>query len=422
MLAEATTLPTPVVAAHQPVVLDPAGPAIMLAPRTLHTALQPLLQLREDAGVASTLVATEDIYAGWSFGAMSPNALRAFLRHAAATWPTPPRSILLVGDGSYDPKNYSGYGGTPLIPPYLAPVDLWLGETACDTCYGQLDGAAPLDDLLPDLWVGRLPVKSIAETAAVVAKMVAYHDAPWGPWQGRAVAIADNYQRADGTPDTAINFPSIAENSEALLPAGTDLGRMYYDPFSGTNQGKPWRVADAAQASATTRALLGAGAAVVQYTGHGSSYQWASTLPSATPPYLLGLNDVSALRNGAAAPLVLEWTCLTSGFHQPTPRSTTLDEALVLAPAGGAIATWGSTGLGVAHGHDHLQRGLLQALGGAAPATAQLGMLTSAGMLTLFTEGQCCQDALRTFVLLGDPELALRWHSGKRVFVPLVRR
>jgi len=256
----------------------------------------------------------------------------------------------------------------------------------------------------------------------VVAKIVTYQQTTWGSWQGTMISIADNYQRADGTLDTAINFPQIAETSESLLPAGTDLKRMYYDPYPGTNQGKPWRVADAVQASTTTRALLNTGAAVVQYTGHGSYYQWASTLPSANPPYLLGLNDVGAMSNGVASPLVLEWTCLTSGFHQPTPRGTTIDEALVLAPSGGAIATWGSTGLGVAHGHDQLQRGVLASLDSAAPATAQLGMLTSAGMLTLFTEGQCCQDALRTFVLLGDPELALRWQVSKRVFVPVVRR
>jgi hypothetical protein len=90
-------------------------------------------------------------------------------------------------------------------------------------------------------------------------------------------------------------------------------------------------------------------------------------------------------------------TCLTWAFQQPAYSGTTIDERLVLHPGGGAIATWGPTGLGIAHGHDALQRGFYRALWSRPPATATLGDLTLAGYRELFLRGSCCQDTLRTF-------------------------
>ena len=56
-------------------------------------------------------------------------------------------AVSLVGDGSSDPFDYPTRGAknVNLIPPYLAMVDPWLGETACETCYAQLNGEFPTD-------------------------------------------------------------------------------------------------------------------------------------------------------------------------------------------------------------------------------------------------------------------------------------
>lgn len=137
-------------------------------------------------------------------------------------------------------------------------------------------------------------------------------------------------------------------------------------------------------------------------------------------PYLLGLYDVDALTNGERLPIVLEITCLTSAFQQPAYSGTTIDERLVLHPNGGAIATWGPTGLGIAHGHDALQRGFYRALWSKPVGTATLGELTLAGYRELFMRGNCCQDTLRTFALLGDPLTRARVLPLRRVWVPHV--
>jgi hypothetical protein len=194
---------------------------------------------------------------------------------------------------------------------------------------------------------------------------------------------------------------------------------MYYDPRA---PGEAWREPDAVRAYQRTLAALGEGAALVNYIGHGGPYQWGTTDVSASPPYLLGLYDADALTNGARQPIVLEMTCLTSAFQTPAFSGTTIDERLLLKPDGGAIAVWGPTGQGVAHGHDWLQRGFYQALWSAPPLSAKVGQLVAAGELELFASGTCCQDALATFALLGDPLTVARVLPAERVYAPLVGR
>jgi hypothetical protein len=298
-------------------------------------------------------------------------------------------------------------------------VDPWIGETACEPCYARLDGASPLADPLPDLLLGRLPVKSAAELSALASKIVGYETGPLDlSWRSRAVYIADNYRDSNGNVDGAGDFAAFADASAALQPAGVDTRRMYYDP-SPSSAGVPWREPDALRAHERTVAMLSDGAGLVNYVGHSHEWQWAVTDPSATPSYLLGLYDPDALTNGDKLPIVLEMTCLTSAFQTPAYSGTTIDERLLLSQ-GGAVAIWGPTGLGVAHGHDALQRGFYQALWAAPPLSAPVGSLAAAGYLELFSHGSCCQDALATFALLGDPLTPARVQAAQRSYLPLI--
>ncbi len=190
---------------------------------------------------------------------------------------------------------------------------------------------------------------------------------------------------------------------------------MYYDPLSA---GLPWREPDPARARRRVIDGLSAGAGLVNYVGHSSPYQWATTDRNLAQPYLLGLYDVDGLANGASQPIVLEMTCLTGAFQTPAYSGTTIDERLVLQPNGGAIAVWGPTGQGVAHGHDALQRGFYQALWSAPPLSATIGQLTAAGAIELFQNGLCCQDSLSTYALLGDPLTRARVLPARRVYLP----
>jgi hypothetical protein len=408
----------PAITQHTPFDFAPPADVLYIAPAAFQPTLAPLIARRQAQGHSVRVIDVQAIYDAWSFGQVSPVAIRDFLRYAAGSWSSAPAAVTLVGDGTADPLNNLRRDDPNFIPPYLANVDPWIGETACENCYARLDSTDPTLDPLPDLALGRLTVNSVSELAGLVAKIIAYETAPLNmSWGKRNVYIADNYRQPDNTVDPAGDFATLADLSAAQQPSGIEILRLYYDP-SPTSAGGPSREPDAVRAYQRTLALLNQGAALVNYVGHSSQYQWAVTDSQKTPPYLLGLYDPDDLTNGARTPIVLAMTCLTSAFQTPNFSRTTLDERWLIKPNGGAIAIWGPTGFGVAHGHDAMQRGFYRALWAAPPQSATLGQLTAAGYLELFTAGSCCQDTLATFALLGDPLTKARVQPAQRVFLP----
>ncbi len=238
LLAGPGTTWTPTTRRHEAVdltrPLDVEG--IYIAPAPFHGALAPLLALRRAQGRRVAVVDLQSIYDTWNWGTASPNAIRQFLQYAVAHWTIAPAAATLVGDGTSDPHDYLGFHQPNLIPPYLAMVDPWMGETACESCFGQLDGTDPLSDPLPDLAIGRVPVASTDELRDVVAKLVAYETAPPDPRvQNRALFFTDNYREATGTADGAGDFAAFAERSVAQQPTGIEAARVYYDPYSATS-------------------------------------------------------------------------------------------------------------------------------------------------------------------------------------------
>lgn len=424
LLAGPGTLFDAQVSRHAPADLTAAAGTdiIFITPAIFRDALAPLVAFRQSQGHLVKVVDVQDIYDAWAFGRTSPDAIRNFLRYAAATWTPPPSYVLLVGDGTRDPHNYTGRNNDNFIPPYLAMVDPWMGETACDNCYAQLHGDDPLDDLLPDLAIGRLPVNSVADLNAVIGKIIGYETGPHLPdWLARVVFIADNAFEATGEPDPAGNMWELADAAAARQPAGVDVQRMYYDPSPFTPR-PAWHIADPVAAHRRTLELLNAGAGLFTYIGHAHQWQWALTDLAADPPYLLGLYDVDTLTNGSRLPIVLDMTCLTAAFQTPAYSKTVLDERLLLHARGGAVAVWGSTGLGVVWGHDRLEAGFDAELWRHPPGSVALGALTAAGYRELFTRGTCCLSAARTFVLLGDPAMRTWVYARSALYLPLIRR
>ena len=140
------------------------------------------------------------------------------------------------------------------------------------------------------------------------------------------------------------------------------------------------------------------------------------------PPYLLGLYDADGLTNGDNLPVLLEMSCLTGMFQLPAFSGTTIDERLLLHTSGGAAVIWSSTGFGVAYGHNALQRGFYSQFWSLAASDKRVGALTQAGYLALFAEGLCCQESLRTFVILGDPLTVPQAAVERNLWLPWVER
>ncbi len=367
---------------------------LILAHPAFMPALAPLIALRQSQGLQ---VVVENVQAAYDAddGRATPDAIRAYLAEAYAHWTPRPTYVLLVGDGVYDVKNYLGDSPATFIPPYLAEVDPLFGETAADNRYVTVDGA----DNLPDLLIGRLPVNTLAEAQTVVSKLVGYEtDATFNSWSGRALLVADDA-------DTAGNF---AAQSQTLAAA-------YFTP---PLMAFPYYYTAGAPVEPMHQALLtqwNSGAGLVAFIGHASDVQWAVER-------LLHVDDVAALQNGLQLPVVLDLTCFTGSFHQPYP---TLDEALVRAPTGGALAAWGATGEGVSTGHSFLAEGFMGYMYARPAAERTLGQATLEGKLELLASGSAFIDLVDTYTLLGDPATRLNLKMlalTNTLYLPLIER
>ncbi|HAJ34487.1 MAG TPA: hypothetical protein DCL15_02170, partial [Chloroflexi bacterium] len=467
VLANLANLMTPAVAAHSATTFGNvlAADAIYIGPAQFREELQPLLDLRTSQGYTPLFVDVQAIFDVYGDGYISAPAIRNFLRDRS-DWQNPNRtiSVVLVGDGTLDPFNYknTGFGSdvSHPIPPYMADVDIYINETPCETCFAQLHGDDPVtgDDpdnrnpknnvFIPDVWLGRFPVRNEAELTTMVAKIVGYETAtaPAG-WRSSQLLLADNFitsinAQNQVTVDPAGDFAAFSDKVVQQFGYGAGVQRVYYDHspdrvitttvvagrFETIPRTAPetWRIASPAAAKEAVTRTINAGVGLMVYNGHSHQWQYAyledrSGVPAAS---LFSIVDVPQLTNGDKLFVGLSMTCLTSQFATPAVTGT-LDEMLVRSATGGAVATWGPSGQSVAHGHDYLQTGFVYQLRHSPPNSQHMGELVTAGYNNLLTSPLTGSlDALKTFVLLGDPLTIVRANVGfdNGAFLPAVQR
>jgi hypothetical protein len=378
---------------------DPPGGAdyIIISHADFLAAVAPLAAHRQNKGLRVATVDAQAVYDSFGGGRMSPQAIKDFLQHAYQTWTPPaPEYVLLVGDGSYDFKNFSGYNPKTYIPPFLAQVDPWMGETAADNRFVTFDAGN-----MPDMLIGRLPVNSAAEAATVVNKISNYEtNPPLGEWNARQLIVGGS--RLDNEdPVVSLIFRLHADEAYNRLVDPLVGYRYYYDPDISSSAS--YIYSNHVTARQQFLSTFNAGASIVAYHGHSSWHQW-----NLNPLFRWSLqpadNDVTQLKNGDRLPVVLGMTCFTGYFHHP--EYPTIDESLLRHAGGGAIAVWGATGLGVATGHEELQAGFLDTV--LFTSERRLGAATLAGKLQLLSTGRNL-DLLDTFTLFGDPALQINF-------------
>lgn len=402
IVANANSVQRPVrIRAGYPAGSSNGADLLIITHPTFADALTPLVNLRQSQGLSTAVVNVLGIYDDWGDGRPDPEAIRAFIVEAYNSWNPRPAYVLLVGNGSFDPRRYQTGSPPTYIPPYLADVDPWAGETAADNRYVCVDG----NDTLPDLAIGRLPVETVAEVQAVVDKILTYETDPLpGGWNANVILVADDADAAGNFVNSSDAHAAANVTSTSTVIRRYCTGLLPYADDCPTQERNPLR-----------SALLSnwdQGGLLVQFTGHSSWQQWAAE-------WFFHLDDLAGLHNDRRWPIVVEMTCFTSTFHRPEP---TLDASLVRLPGGGAVATWGPTGLGVSTGHGKLDEGFFQAVFADNADTVSQAAL--AGKVALAATGQNL-DLLDTFTLLGDPATRFNrtivpWQN--QVHLPIILR
>jgi hypothetical protein len=339
---------------------------LIVAPSALVSAAQPLADWRRAQGLQVEVVALEDVWNAFNFGMPDPLALRSFLAATRTTWQRAPRYVLLAGNGSFDYRDYLGQGGD-LVPPFLVATPS--GLFASDLAFADFDG-----DGLPEMEVGRLPVTSASELAAVVTKIIGYESAG-GTWVNQALLLADADAQTDFAPDSH---------------AATDR-------LTGTYTANHFELATEPVDSAHPRLLaaLDAGASVMSYVGHGGADRLSAL-------GLLTSADVPALSNGVASPVTTAFTCLINRFELPGYRP--LGAGLVDFGGGGAVAVLAPSGLSRSTFGADYGRAFYRELVAGAP---RLGDVVRAARGDVSGELDAASFTA-VYNLLGDPALMLR--------------
>ncbi len=362
--------------------------------------LQPLLDRREAEGLTTFAAPLGAIYDTYGDGRPSPEAIRAFVDHAYHDWAAPPDYLLLVGDGTYDPLHHSGNTTPDILPPYLAFFDPWQGEAAADNRYVTVDGS----DRLPDLSVGRLPANDPDELAAMVAKILAYAvpDPEPGDWSQRHLFVADD-------PDWAGDFPADAATVMAEVPV-TQTATLLRCEDEDALQSDCLNVAEL---HTQLLNLWNGGALLINWVGHSSQMQWEHWR-------LFHTDDLPSLRNAGRLPVVVEMTCYTGDYVEPSPLMRGMAESLLRLPEAGAVADWSPSGGGVGSDHLVLHRAFYRAAFGGE-AWLPPGVAATAAKVAV---GGGTEDYLLDgYHFFGDP--AMPWQSAVtpwpvRLYLPLV--
>ncbi len=334
---------------------------VIITRRDFTPALQPLVALRQSQGMSVASVYIDDIYDEFSYGHKNPAALKNFLTYAAFNWRTAPRFVLLVGDASFDPRNYLGRGDWDIVPTKIIQTDNL--KTASDDSLADFDG-----DNLADMAVGRLPVRTTQEATALVSKIVGY-DRTIGI--NRVLLVADRNERFD--------FEGAATQLRSLIPASltvTDIRRGQIGDSKARSQ-----LLDA----------INQGSKITTFYGHGSPTVW-------TNGAILAAEDAGSFVNAEHLSLFIDMTCLNGYFHDVSTDS--LGESLLKA-RGGAIAVWASSGITTPTAQTVLSQEAIRQL------LLRSG-LTIGEALGLAKAAVGDTDVRRTWILLGDPSTRLK--------------
>ncbi|WP_423226065.1 C25 family cysteine peptidase [Candidatus Amarolinea aalborgensis] len=367
---------------------------LIIAHANFMNAVQPLAQFRTSQGMVVKVIDVAWLYDQFNAGVLDPQAIKNFIDYAYHQWGGPaPSFVLLVGDANFNPMGYNqtyyGPWEQTYVPTFNLVIDPYTGEVAVDNEFVTVSG----NDILPDLYIGRMPAQTAAQVTTMVNKTIGYErTTPPADWRQHNLFVADNYLSATGAPDPAGNFEQIIQSViDDSIPNWYAIDRVYYDPYPNRPPDS-WRYPTIPQARDAVAAAINNGALFTNYVGHATIDKWAENLWTT--------DDISLLNNLDRLTIGLSMDCLDGYFDWPNRPS--LAETMLEYANGGTVAHWAPTGLGVVNGHDVLHKGFFSAIN--SNGIKFFGGAVTVGRLNLAAQGGF-PDLVQTFMMFGDPAL-----------------
>lgn len=326
-------------------------------------------------GLRTTVVDVQNIYDEFNHGVVHPQAIKDFLTVAYSQWQPPaPQFLVLLGDASWDSNQRMPESVKQnFVPSYgILVADNWLVS---------LDGP---DDVLPDLFVGRLPVETREQAQMVIRKIMGYDGLPLNAWNKQFLFLNGGI---DAVEQNIFKSQANILQSNHLTPP----------PFAAsvTNFNRT-NVEDAIDQAFIFRAAdeIRKGKLWVNFLGHAGSAVWD-----------INIAGPDVWQNETVFPFMTGMSCHSARFANPSRNS--LAEDYFIHPHG-ASAYWGSSGFGYITQDFYLLDGLFKAV--AKDTVRSLGEATTLAKVHVW---QRLGDQIRNrgviqqYALIGDPAMNL---------------
>jgi hypothetical protein len=336
---------------------------VIISHKNFLTQAESWANYRRSQGVSVEVVDIEDIYDEYSFGVLSSLSIRSFLQYAKNNWQTPPKYVLLVGDSSFDSRDYKGIGNFNLVPTRL--VDTIYSETGSDDSLADFN-----NDGLAEIAVGRIPARNAQAVTDALAKVTSFESSVSQSMTRGALFASDLPNGYD--------FDAVNRRLANLLPAAT--------PKVFVNRGIP-------NAQTVLLNEINNGRFLVNYSGHGNLAVWAHTT-------FFSKDNVPQLTNAGNLSVFTMLSCLNGYFIDPEEDS--LSELLLKTNNGGAVAAWSSSGLTTPDVQEIMATRFYSQI--SAGNITRLGDLINDAK-TVISGGR---DVKLSWTLLGDPMLKMK--------------
>lgn len=268
---------------------------------------------KESHGFNCMVVTTDEIYNQFNYGIASPEAIKEFITYAYNYYAEPPVFCLLFGDGTYDYRGITGHHGN-IVPVHLSWVrsPRW-GPAADDGYYASVSG----DDYIPDIFIGRFPIRTEEEFQRIFEKTKIYVDYQnLDEWKKDLVFVADS-----GTAGY-YSYRDMENIIKNYLPTSFDVSRCYHPRKKREDFLKE----------------IDEGGLFVNFLSHGGGDILCGG------DFLIS-KDIYRMTNLDRPPFWTAFSCVNGYFAEPHPDSISIGETVFLAPNGGGIGYYGPSSL-----------------------------------------------------------------------------
>jgi hypothetical protein len=332
------------------------------------------------------VVLASDIYDAFNYGIPSDRPIKDFLRQAFLAWGSPPDYVLLLGGGSWDPRNILGHSSNDKIPVHLTRTNSF-GPAADDNFYADILE----DDIfssIPDIAIGRIPVFNANDYQIWEAKQLSYEQQ----------LLLDQWQRdfmlISGRNDAANDFCAGSDALAATLDPRYTVSKVYHSN------------------PATTQDLIdqfNEGSVMAGFYGHGGGQVWSHDS-------FFRIDEVARLNNWGRWPFLGSFTCYSGAFD--IPDTVSLSQAMLLKTYGGAIGVYANSGPSWGNLMEQTFFDAVDDFGlkrfGDILISSKLGLAKGYGSVS----GQA-GEMIASYNLLGDPGMSLAV-SGQNVSLTLI--